>query len=163
LKSIYLLRHAKSDWDADYDDDHERPLAARGRRAAARIGRLLAETKSVPDVVYASTAVRASDTAAIACESGEWHSDVQFRRDLYGAGVERVLSIAQNLPTSLNSVLFVGHQPGWSHAVSALSGGSLVGMPTACLARIDFEVDDWTGCRIGHGILTRLIPPRALD
>ncbi|MBN4056187.1 histidine phosphatase family protein [Rhodothermus sp. AH-315-K08] len=163
MKSIYLLRHAKSDWDADYGDDHERPLAPRGKRAAARIGKLLAETSSVPGVIYASSAVRASDTATIAREAGEWDSEIHFRRDLYGAGLETVLAITQSLPGSLDSVLFVGHQPGWSHAVSALSGGSLVGMPTACLARIDFEVDDWTACGIGHGFLTRLIPPKALD
>ena len=69
MRTLLLLRHAKSDWDASYADDHERPLAKRGKKAAALIGRHLAATGQVPDRVVSSTAVRAADTVRRAMRS----------------------------------------------------------------------------------------------
>jgi phosphohistidine phosphatase len=164
MKDILLLRHAKSDWNVDFGEDHERPLANRGRRAAGRLGRLLEATSSMPDVIFTSTAVRAADTALLLHEAAGWPNlQIHRRGDLYGAGVDRILALTRELPEEMESALFVGHEPGWSQAVSALSGGSSVRMPTACLACISFDVPEWSLCLPGRGVLTRLIPPRALD
>ncbi|MFT5144943.1 MAG: phosphohistidine phosphatase [Rhodothermales bacterium] len=163
MKSIYILRHAKSDWNANYGEDHDRPLAPRGEAAAARVGRLLRDTNNVPDLIFSSTAVRARTTVHLASEAGDWGRPIELRPELYGAGVETILEIAHGLPDSIESALFAGHQPGWSYAVSALSGGGMVSMPTACLARIDFEVRGWQSCRVGGGVLSLLIPPKGLD
>jgi phosphohistidine phosphatase len=163
MKSIYILRHAKSDWNADYGEDHDRPLAPRGEAAAARVGRLLKKTKNVPDLIFSSTAVRARTTVQLASEAGDWARPIELRPELYGAGVEAILEIVHSLSDSVESVLFAGHQPGWSYAVSALSGGSMVSMPTACLARVDFEIRTWQSCQVGRGVLSLLIPPKGLD
>lgn len=163
MKEILLLRHAKSDWDADYGDDHERPLADRGIRAAKRIGRLLADTGRVPDAIYSSTAVRARTTIQLAAEEGDWGREINLRPELYGGTVHTILSIARNLDDSVRSALFVGHQPGWGHAAEALTGGSSIEFPTACLARIAFHDSRWDRVGEGRGILIHLIPPKYLD
>ncbi|MFT4605076.1 MAG: phosphohistidine phosphatase [Rhodothermales bacterium] len=163
MKEILLLRHAKSDWDADYGADHERPLSGRGIKAAKRIGRLIGQTGRVPDAIYSSTAVRACTTAELAAKEGDWGTPINLRPELYGATVRTILSIARELDDSIQSALFVGHQPGWGHAVVALTGGGAVEFPTACLARITFGEDKWDRVKEGHGTLIHLIPPKYLD
>ncbi|NNE70266.1 MAG: histidine phosphatase family protein [Rhodothermales bacterium] len=163
MKEILLLRHGKSDWDADYGADHDRPLAPRGIKAAKRVGRLLADSGKVPDAVFSSTAVRARTTVELAAEEGDWDVDIQLRRDLYGAGVRTILALARGLDDGVNSVLFVGHQPGWGHAAEVLSGGGAVEFPTACLARIAFDADRWSDVAEGEGTLIQLVAPKYLD
>ena len=163
MKSIYLLRHAKSDWEADYGEDHERPLASRGVKAAKRIGRLMGASGYLPDVILSSTAVRARTTVEIAEKAGEWGREIRLESSLYGADTQEIVRLARGISGDAESALFVGHEPGWSQAVSRLSGGGSVRMPTACLARIDLDVDAWSDVREGIGQLICLIPPKALD
>ena len=77
MKRIFLLRHGKSDWNAPYSTDHERPLKGRGVRAARTIGRFLAETDEEPDVIVSSSAVRALSTAELAAEAGSWRCEIR--------------------------------------------------------------------------------------
>ena len=71
MKTLLVMRHAKSDWGAPLGDDHERPLADRGVKAARRMGCFLTDSGSVPQLVISSTAVRARTTAELAAEPGE--------------------------------------------------------------------------------------------
>lgn len=163
MKEILLLRHAKSDWNADYGADHDRPLNSRGIGAAKRVGKLLADSQKVPDAIFSSTAVRARTTVELAAEEGGWNREIQLKGELYGAGVRTILTIARGLGDHVNSALFVGHQPGWGHAVEVLAGGGAVEFPTACLARIAFGVDQWSDVAEGEGTLLQLIAPKYLD
>jgi phosphohistidine phosphatase len=74
VKTLYLLRHAKSDWNNAFDGDHDRPLAPRGIEAAERVGRVLAAAGEIPDRILTSSAVRARTTVELAAESGDWAS-----------------------------------------------------------------------------------------
>ncbi|MBO6576202.1 MAG: histidine phosphatase family protein [Rhodothermales bacterium] len=163
MKTIVLVRHAKSDWNADYGEDHDRPLAPRGIRAAKRLGKLLAATGGVPDLILSSTAVRARTTIELARDAGEWDVQIRLHRELYGAGPGTILNLAGGLPDAVDTVMFAGHEPGWSQAVSAFIGGGDIRMPTACMARIEFAAEQWDRVRVGHGLLTALMPPKALD
>ena len=80
MRQLLVLRHGKSDWDADYRGDHERPLASRGRRAAAAVGRFLAAAGPMPDRVLSSSAVRALSTVRLAAEAGRWPPPIRVRR-----------------------------------------------------------------------------------
>ena len=80
MKTIILFRHGKSDWDAPSGSDHERPLAARGRKAADAMGRFLSEKGEVPELAIASSAVRARDTLDRAVRAGEWACEVADAR-----------------------------------------------------------------------------------
>jgi phosphohistidine phosphatase len=162
VKSVLILRHAKSDWDAGYSSDHERPLARRGVRAAELIGRFLGHIDQVPDQVISSTAVRARTTAELGIEAGQWNSPALYTEALYDASVGSVLELLQQLDDSVARVLLVGHQPTWSELISALTGGATYRFPTAALARVDFEADRWDEVRTGHGSLVWLVTPRII-
>jgi phosphohistidine phosphatase len=164
VKSLLLLRHAKSDWDSGPGGDHDRPLSGRGRKAAARMGRFLAAAELVPDLCLTSSAVRAADTLARAARHGGWeHVPREERRSLYGAGPADVVGLLSSLPDEIHRILLVGHEPGWSETVRLLTGGSSVRMATGTLARIDFEVDRWVDCRAGGGRLSALVTPRMVE
>ncbi len=73
MKKVFVLRHGKSDWHAEYGPDHDRPLAPRAVAAAERMGRFLSESAQIPAKVLSSTAVRARHTAELAMSAGRWN------------------------------------------------------------------------------------------
>lgn len=162
MKTVFFLRHGKSDWDANFDHDHERPIATRGQKAARRMGRFLARTGQVPDAIVTSTAVRAKQTLALAMEAGDWDVPVRESRSLYEDGPVAVLAVIQAEAAAAQSLLLVGHEPTWSSSISRLIGGGAVRYPTAALARIDFEVASWREVQFGRGELQWLLPPKVL-
>ena len=162
MKTIFIFRHGKSDWNADYSTDHERPVAPRGRRAARLMGRFLRHSGQIPDLVITSSAVRARSTAELAAEAGEWPAALQIEPRLYGANASTVLERIRAQPESLESVMLVGHEPTCSACVGLLSGASNVRFPTAAMARIDFNVDSWERIRPENGQLIWLLPPKIL-
>ena len=162
MKRVFLLRHAKSDWDANYDSDHERPLNKRGRAAARLVGRFLSAFGQQPDLIITSTAVRARRTVELATESGGWDCPVTETRDLYHATPEILLHHIQSQNGSLEKLLLAGHEPTWSETASELIGGGGLKFPTATVARIDFRVDDWKQIEFGGGTLAWLVTPKLL-
>lgn len=162
MKTLFVLRHGKSDWSADYATDHDRPLAKRGYRAARCMGEFLRQTAQVPDLVVSSTALRARRTAELAIETGDWDCPLQCDGDLYGASAPAVLELIREQPEGISSLLLVGHQPTWSQLVALLSG-AVTRFPTAALARIDFDVEQWTDLQPGTGSLVWLVTPKLLQ
>lgn len=163
MKTVLFLRHAKSDWDAPFGRDHERPLAKRGVKAAKRMGRYLAETGPLPDVCVTSTAVRARTTLALAHEAGGWTAPVHETDRLYACGLGEVGAVIAETDDAADVLILVGHEPTWSEAVEELTDGSPVRMPTAALACIDFEAVAWNEISWGEGTLRWLVVPRELD
>lgn len=163
MKTLLLLRHAKSDWDAEYGDDHARPLAARGQKAARRMGRLLAVAGPRPDVVVTSTATRARETLERAAAAGGWADVVVHPTDaLYEASPEGLLAVVRALPDEAETALLVGHEPTFSTAVGRLIGAGAVAMPTAALATVEVEVERWADVAFGAGTLCGLVTPKVL-
>lgn len=162
MKTVLLLRHGKSDWEAERDDDHDRPLSPRGVRAARLMGRYLADVGAVPDRVLTSSALRAMETVRLAAEAGEWDRPIDVTPELYEASSREAVHLLRRADDSLERLLLVGHEPTWSTLVAQLTGGSHVRFPTAAVARIDFAVDRWDDVRPGRGVLIWLVPPRLL-
>lgn len=152
------MRHAKSDWGATYDRDHERPLSDRGIRSARLMGRLVAGMDLTPDHVISSTAVRARSTAALAAEAGEWPSLIDLESQFYGTGPETVISIASQV-SDVDRLMLVGHQPTWGMLVHRLTGG-VADMKTASVAVIEFMIEDWADLSSAQGVITSLNHPR---
>ena len=163
MKTIILFRHGKSDWDASFGHDHERPLAKRGVRDAKRMGRFLTASGCAPDACVTSTAVRARTTIELAHEAGEWKAPIEATEALYAASPSSVLSVIQATSGSASSIILAGHEPTWSSTVEQLVGGGAVRMPTAAMARIDLMVQRWADVSWGHGNLIWLVIPKALD
>ncbi|HEV8207425.1 MAG TPA: histidine phosphatase family protein [Acidimicrobiia bacterium] len=163
MPGLILFRHGKSDWDADYPGgDAARPLARRGQKAAKRMGKFLARAGQAPDAAITSPAVRTEDTLRLAMEGGGWTCPVRVAATLYHGGLPGLLAEVRKEPATTDVLLAVGHEPTWSEAVSALIGGGQVGLPTAAMARIDFDVDGWDEVAPRRGVLGWIVVPRLL-
>ncbi len=161
VPTLLVLRHGKSDWDAAYDGDAERPLAARGRRAATTIGRHLAVVGPQPALALTSPAVRARDTLTRVLTAARFDCEVGVVTSFYGNGPDAVLDELRAVRGSPDVVLAVGHEPTSSELISTLTGAD-VRFPTAALARLDFDVD-WERLGAGTAALTWLVLPRELE
>lgn len=161
MRSLFLLRHGKSDWDADYRRDHDRPLAPRGTHAARQVG-LFFRSHGWPEALWSSTAVRARTTLELALEAGEHLVEPELNSELYGAGVRDVLRLLVAKGDPSTSVLIAGHEPTCSGLVSATTGARCR-YPTAALARIDFAIDEWSRLRESSGELRWLLTPKTLS
>ena len=163
MKSILLLRHAKSDWDADYVGDHQRPLARRGQKASTRVGKFLARTDQIPELALCSTALRTRETLERAMDAGEWTDvDVRYDNTIYHAGYDQMLTCLRAIPDQFSLAMVVGHEPTTSLLAGQLVGGASIGFSTAAIARIDLNVDHWNSCRSGVGTLVWHVLPKHL-
>lgn len=160
MAELLLMRHAKSDWDAAFDNDARRPLSARGRNAAETMGRVLTAAGKAPDFILTSPAVRAHSTAEMAAAAGGWNVTVHVVEELYGGGPMAVVAAIKTVPAPSTRVMVVGHQPTWSEAVSILMGGGDVAMRTATVAGMEVLVRSWEAIGPGTCRLSWLLPPR---
>ncbi len=159
MLNLMLMRHAKSDWDAESADDHSRPLSSRGIRSAERMGEVVRELGLVPDVVVSSTAKRARSTAELARITGGWESRLVLEDRLYGASAGETLAVAAEHGETHKRIMLVGHQPTWSMVVQRLTGAS-VAMRTATLADVEVSASTWKELPDTRGTLVTLLQPR---
>ena len=163
MRSLILVRHGKSDWDAGLASDHARPLRPRGRKAAQRIGRLLTDAGLVPDAVWTSTARRALDTAELAAQAGCWEAGVEATDALYDTDVEDALDLLRAAPGDVLTLAVFGHEPTWSALASALIGGGALRVVTGAAVGLEVVARDWRGLAPGSCELRFLVPPRMLS
>ncbi len=158
VKTLLLMRHAKSDWAADYSRDHERPLNRRGIESAKAMGRVLTDRGLAPDLVISSTAVRARTTAELASQAGDWRGSTTLDETLYSASSQEVIGVAAAAP-AVDRLMLVGHQPTWSSVVYELTG-EYVDMKTAAVAVIEPRIDQWIELSPGLSRLLDVLYPR---
>ena len=162
MKTLLLVRHAKSDWKTDYDGDRNRPLSRRGRQAAALLGRYLRALDQAPDLVISSPAVRALRTVELAARAGEWACPIRTAAAFYEEGPERVVQVVRQAPDACRRLLVAGHEPIWSETAGRLVGDARLKMVTAATARIDFDVESWAEVGFGRGTLAWLVTPKLI-
>jgi phosphohistidine phosphatase len=178
MRRLMLLRHAKTEHNAPSGQDQDRRLDERGRLDAAAIGSWIGRHPPVPDAVLVSTAVRAHQTWEIAGEAikdtaGEpaARPRVEFLDDLYGAEPAQLLQIIRLAEvTDPKHLLVVGHNPGMHELALALTGSGDAAakkaiednLPTAGLAILDFDTDDWGDVAFRRGKLVRFTSPKLL-
>jgi len=161
LKTLLVLRHAKSSWKDTSLVDHDRPLNKRGRRDAPRMGRLIQSAGIVPDLLISSTAKRARKTAQAVAEACGYSAEIARERRFYETGPQTVLQEVAKVSDEHDTVMIVGHNPTWEGVVSELTGQYEI-MPTAALARIELDIEHWSDLREGSGRLVSLWRPREL-
>ena len=170
MKSVLLLRHAKSDWSNIDLVDFERPLAKRGLKDAPRMGRALAAYKSVPDVILASPARRARETVELAAEECGYTKAISWQDNFYGGDSDDLIAALQRLPDTVERAMVVGHNPTMEDTVSALLLGYdlawdrdfAIRIPTAGLVCLDLGIEDWADLEPGDAILRWFLIPRLL-
>jgi phosphohistidine phosphatase len=156
------MRHAKSDWGAAFDSDHQRPINDRGRRAAEAMGRLITETGRPPEHVVCSTATRARMTAELASEVGGWDAELCLEEALYGASPTTIFDVLSGIDDGIAAAMLVAHEPAMSATLSLLLGDAPVAFPTAAVACIELAPDSWSSIEPACGYLRWFLPPRIL-
>ena len=157
MKTLLVLRHAKSSWNDTSLDDHERPLNKRGRRDGPRMGELVLEHRLTPDVIMSSDAVRARLTAEAVAEAARYAGEILLDRRLYLASPSGILAVLRTVrEASAGTVMIVGHNPGLEELVAQLTGEQQ-DLPTAALAQIGLPIDRWPDLKVSsRGILLGL-------
>ena len=144
MKTLLVLRHAKSSWDDSALDDHERPLNARGEEDAPRMGRLVLDEGLMPELVICSDAVRARLTAEAMADAAGYLGTILLESRLYHAGVADILGVLREVvDADLDSVMIVGHNPGLEELVAKVTG-EREDFPTGALAQIALPIDRWS-------------------
>ena len=144
MKTLYLVRHAKSSRDDPALSDRDRPLNDRGKADAAAMGKRLARRDVKPDLLMSSPALRALTTAQLlADEMGCARKDIVVDDRLYASSADTLLAVTRALEPTLDSVMLVGHNPEFTEFVQRLSGKH-IDMPTCAVAEFRFDRTQWT-------------------
>jgi phosphohistidine phosphatase len=159
MKTLYVLRHAKSSWDNAELADFDRPLNDRGESTAPFMGEFMAANGFEPEVIVSSPAVRARRTAQLAKEGANMPAEIVYDDRIYEASPRTLQTVAASIDDRFDSAMLVGHNPGMEGFVRLLTGRSEE-MPTAALAVIDLDIERWAEIDTGLGALRRLIRPK---
>jgi phosphohistidine phosphatase len=161
MKTLLLLRHAKSSWKSPELRDFDRPLNQRGLKAAPLMGKFMRKRKITPDLIISSPAVRARMTAALVVENGEFQTELRYDERIYEADVETLIKVITQIDEAAETVLIVGHNPGLQELLKALTGEEHE-FPTAALAQVSLKLDKWSAIQQKSGRLKLIITPRGL-
>ena len=170
MRSLTLLRHAKSSWDDESLDDFHRPLNDRGRRSAKAMGKHLAARNARFDLILASPAQRVVETLK-GLEAGGWETrPAQFDPEIYHASTRDLLEMVRAAPDKVRRLMLVGHNPVLGMLALQLSGEDNEGLraqvaenyPTGALAEIALDIENWSEAGPGCGRLVEFTVPRSL-
>jgi phosphohistidine phosphatase len=146
MKTLYLLRHAKSSWEFEDLSDHDRPLNNRGRHDAPLMGRELASREITLDLIVTSSAVRALTTASLVAKELEYDiENIIINEAIYEAGKEELLKIIRQIPDTVNNLMLVGHNPDITELANLLSPEHIANLPTAAVVGFRFNCLTWSG------------------
>ena len=162
MKTLLILRHAKSSWDNPALSDYDRPLNKRGKRDAPRIGGHLKQTGVLPDRILTSSAKRARKTAKKVAKACGYKGKIIRLDNLYHASPGVYYENLRTQSNKYQSVMVVGHNPTIEQLVSYLSG-EIHRMPTAAIAHFELPIDDWKTLDLStKGNLVNLWTPKSL-
>jgi phosphohistidine phosphatase len=162
MKSLLILRHAKSSWKHPDLNDHDRPLNQRGKRDAPRMGELLQNEHLVPELIISSTAKRAVSTAKTVAKAAGYKGEISLNRSLYAAGPVAYLDVLRDLSNEYARVLMVGHNPGLEQLVKKLTGEEHT-ISTCSLVHVQFPITAWTEIKYNtRGKMLGIWQPRDL-
>lgn len=160
-RTLLLVRHAKSSWDDPDLADHARPLNKRGKRDAAAMAQRVAHRPDRPELIVTSPATRARRTAeAVAAALGLAPESLVVDPRVYDATVTALLAVIRSLDDRHARVMLVGHHPGITDTVNALTDAKIEKMPTCSVADVRLEIPSWAELREGGAALIELLTPK---
>ena len=157
MKKLTLLRHAKSGQDSPSGSDFDRTLNERGRADAKRMGEEIRDLGLTFDLVLASPARRVIETV-----EGARGLSPRFDDQIYDASTEQLLAIVRSVDKRVESLLLIGHNPGFEQLAARLKNNAIDDVPTGALIEIELPIDDWRDVDEGSGRQVRFIKPNAL-
>jgi phosphohistidine phosphatase len=159
MKTLLVLRHAKSSWENSEISDFDRPLNSRGLVDAPIVGQNIKNRNIKVDLILCSPAKRAKSTAILVRASGEIKSAIEFDEQIYEASSLRLLQVVSKIDDLIDTALIVGHNPGCEDLVRVLTN-EIRPFPTAALAKISLTADKWSEIVNGDGSLDFLLTPK---
>ena len=160
MKTLYLLRHAKSSWAGADLKDSERPLNSRGEHDASVMASRLREEGPVQAII-SSTAVRAISTARLIAEGTEFPTEsIVLNSGMYLAGPKKLLEVVQNLDSDLSTVMLVCHNPTITEFANCMSGATIDNVPTSGLVKLRFNSHNWADAMLGSATLVEFDYPK---
>jgi len=161
MKTIYLIRHAKSSW-SDFDSlDFDRKLNRRGKHDAPLMGNMLKELDFTPDLILASPSKRTTLTGKLICKNINYSFDqIQFERNIYDASLADLIQLINNIPSQHETVALIGHNPGITFLSNYLTDDFISNIPTCGIVKIELEIEDWNEVIKGIGIKKYFIYPK---
>lgn len=161
MKTLYIIRHAKSSWDFELED-HDRPLNSRGRADVRKIGQYLSHHEETPDLMISSTASRALYTALfIADEWGYAEDEIRLYPTLYHASPKTILEILSEIKGA-NSVALFGHNPGLTDLINLFDYSFMDNLPTCGVCSFTFDIASWKEIKNAKGQRKADISPKNL-
>ena len=159
MKTLYVLRHAKSSWDDNNLKDFDRPLNHRGEKTAPFIGEVMSRNSFAPGTIVSSPAARAQSTAELVKKGGGLAAQIRFDIRIYEASPVTLRDVASEISDEFKSAMIVGHNPGMEGLILFLTG-RIESMPTAALAVIDLDIAGWEDIDARTGTLRTVIRPK---
>ncbi len=165
MKTLYIIRHAKSSWDLTDLDDFSRPLSERGEKDAPRMGKRLKEKSVIADAIITSPAVRALSTAEKIAKTLDFPPGVIHQnKKMYHASADTLLYIILGIADKNDCVFMVGHNPGLTEFSNALQEDERIdNLPTAGVMAIAFDAESWSSIKWGSGKLLFFDFPKNAD
>ena len=162
MKTLLILRHAKSSWNNLDLADYDRPLNKRGKQDAPRMGEFLRQQSLIPDLIISSPAKRAKKTAKLFAKAVGYKGGISLETTFYHARPETYIMILQNISYDYKRVMVIGHNPGLEALVAILTG-CMEPMPTTAIAHVSLPIDRWNQLTVGmEGRLQDLWRPKTL-
>jgi phosphohistidine phosphatase len=170
MRRLFLLRHAKSSWQTDGQEDFDRPLSERGRASAPQIGAFMLRQAITPDLILCSTACRTRETLACVLPFLRGEAVVRLEDRFYLASAAKLSAALRRLDNAARSVMIVAHNPGIQELALVLSAEDRSDIrqaieskfPTGALAEIELPLDRWSSVEPHCGTLVRFVTPRSL-
>ncbi len=151
MKTLYLVRHAKSSWSYPELEDFERPLTKRGRKSALLMGTILKKLKAAPDLMLSSPANRAAMTARMIADAVPYPLDkIQYIETIYLADESVLIQVIKNINNSVNRAMLIGHNPGLTGLANTISDQPIDNIPTGGVCCMDLKIASWKGIQ-EHG------------
>lgn len=154
MKTLYIIRHAKSSWEHEDLHDLERPLTERGKKNALLMGEVLRKYEAFPDEVISSPALRAVATTRILCEELGFDSNkMLIEPDLYFREVEDIIQLLHRRQSRPDKIFITGHNPAFTNLANVLIPGFTEMIPTCGVVAVHFNIESWGLLKIGSGQL----------
>ena len=163
MKTLLLMRHAKSSWKESELKDFDRPLNKRGKKSAPLMGHMIADQELVPDRIICSPAVRARQTAEAFVKTAGYKGDIEFNEGYYMGEPSSYLEPLAKLPDEVERVLIVGHNPGLEALLQLLTS-RIESLSTGAIAYLVLPIKHWQELnKDTQGELIQLWLPREFD
>jgi len=160
MKNLYLIRHAKSDWNDESKSDFDRGLNKRGKQAILIMANALREKKIMPDLILSSSAKRAKLTAKGLAKAIGYSGEIKYIDALYMAEPETIQELIKDVNDKYGTLFVVGHNPETTELSNILIDDYIDNVPTLGIVALKLPIDDWKEFKMGNGKIQFFIYPK---